>query len=313
MKRLVQTLVVTSAIAIGGCQCVPDIGFVPRLDDAGPDVPPPPPPPIFPLKDGDILSFPAVQGRTEPCTPEGACQRAVTMTFTINDAEVNSSTGFFEIDADFLYQVPDTGESTVPANNLSQLFTVTRVPFELATGASSADTATFTTDAPPIAGLQENDFPFFHFETEYATQPGSPYQNASGEFRDFILDLDPEANIENQAAEGKFEAYFRDDRGGGAPMLHYIRVDLHPFGFVCGFNELLVPFVDGSQRNQSSIDAAGTPPLAGSMSVPIRLTRDDTRYICSCGNLNSRFCRSLDDQTQCLDPGNPDAAPSDCP
>ncbi|MCP4502086.1 MAG: hypothetical protein GY822_19180, partial [Deltaproteobacteria bacterium] len=44
----------------------------------------PPPPPVFPLKQGDILVFPAIGGRIEPCPQrEGSCDRAVRSTYEV--------------------------------------------------------------------------------------------------------------------------------------------------------------------------------------------------------------------------------------
>ncbi|MCP4500362.1 MAG: hypothetical protein GY822_10425, partial [Deltaproteobacteria bacterium] len=64
-----------------------DSGFeaVPQPEpDAGVEEPEPPPPPVFPLKQGDILVFPAIGGRIEPCPQrEGSCDRAVRSTYEV--------------------------------------------------------------------------------------------------------------------------------------------------------------------------------------------------------------------------------------
>ena len=72
-------------------------------------------------------------------------------------------------------------------------------------------------------------------------------------------------------------------------------------------------FAAGMQRSEAAFGGAGVPPLAGSVSQPIRLTRGDTRYRCQCGNLADRQCIDTQDSSSCLDPADPDSDPIPCP
>lgn len=307
LKNNAKLLIVLSLLPISGCTCVDDnefFGFPDAGPDAGPDAPPPPP--VFPLKAGDEVKFPALGGRAEPCAgAEGSCERTMVATYTINDVELNGETNRWEIDATFLYELP---VANIEAAAMGQLFLSGAAPFGTidANGSDSGD-ATFVADGAPTDGMREDRFPFFHFEAEYSTEGDSAYQVAAGEFTTRILEIDPDANIENQAAEAKIEAYFRDDLGVNT-FLHKIRVDYHPFGFICGWEERLVTWDDAMNRVEG--DFAGlTIPLAAVWVDPVTLIRDDVRYRCSCF---SNTCADTSDSTMCLDPADPDQDPLPC-
>lgn len=306
--RFAALAVTLAMVSIGGCQCLDDTGFFGLPDggsDAGP--PPPPPPPVFPLKSGDVVVFNGVGGRTEPCDIEGRCERTMKATYTINDVVLDEATNRWTVDADFLYEMTI---AYIEAGVISQLFLSHVGPFaDIDEGGAQNGNADFNADGAPTDALIANDFPFFHFEQEYATREDSAYRVAAGDFTTRIQELDPDAEIENQAAEAKFEAYFKDELGVN-PMLHKLRVDLHPFGFICAWDERLIPWQDGMARNEGAFAAAGGIPLAAVFPGGIDLVRDDVRYRCSCF---TKQCRQTTDQSICLDPADPDAAPGPCP
>lgn len=308
-RLLVRSLSFLALLAIPvvpGCVCVADERFF-GLPDAGEDAgEEPPPPPVFPLKAGDELVFPGIVGRAEGCgAAEGGCDRALKATFTIKKVKLDSATNTWSVDADYLYEAT---ANAVDAAAIGRLFLSHVAPFaDIAEGGSESGTATFRTGVAPTDEITPNGFPFFHFEASYANREDSAYRQAADAFRERILELDPEANIGSQAAESKIEAYFKDELGA-QPMLHKIRVDYHPFGFMCAWDERLTEWQNGMQRTDNAFAGTQTP-LAGTLIAPIELIRDDQRFICSC--LTQR-CTVRGDNSKCLDPSDPDAEPGAC-
>lgn len=308
-RRLLRPLFVLALVAIPvapGCVCVGDeqfFGFPDAGTDAGVEAPPPP---VFPLKAGDELVFPGIVGRAEGCgAGEGGCDRALKATYTIDSVKLDEASNTWSVRADYLYEATSTA---VDAAAIGRLFLSHVAPFaDIEAGGSDSGTATFRTRDAPTDLINPNGFPFFHFEVSYANREDSAYQQAASAFVERILELDPEANIENQAAESKIEAYFKDELGT-SPVLHKIRVDYHPFGFMCGWDERLVTWQDGMQRNDNAF--VGTSAhLDGILISPVELIRDDVRYRCSC---ESQRCVRRDDSSICLDPSDPDAEPAPC-
>ena len=76
-------------------------------------------------------------------------------------------------------------------------------------------------------------------------------------------------------------------------------------GFLCNWDERLIPWEDGMQRAEGSF-AGNSIPVAASFDS-IRMFRDGTRYRCSCFDLK---CKTVDGTNLCLDPADPDAEPS---
>ena len=294
-------------LTINACQCVDDTGFSGITDPPPPpDAGTPPPPPKYPLKSGDILEFNGVGGRTEPCDVEGRCERTMKASYTIQDIYLDERTNTWNVDAEFLYELT---VGYIESGVISQLFVSKVAPFsDLTEGGATSGAADFYANQAPTDAMTANDFPFFHFEPEYATQDDSAYRMAANDFQTRILELDPDADIENQAAGAKFQAFFKDELGAN-PMLHKVRVDLHPFGFVCGWDERLIPWTEGMPRNEGAFAQAGGIPLAAVFPGQVKLVRDDTRYICSCF---TKMCKQATDQSVCLDPADPDADPLPC-
>ncbi len=293
--------------AVPGCLCVGDERFFFQPDaglpDAGPEEPPPP---VFPLKAGDELVFPGIGGRAEGCGgAEGSCDRAVRATYVVKQVSLDKASNTWTVNADYTYE---STASAVDAAAIGQLFFSGVAPFaDIDAGGAESGNADFRTRDAPTDAVTPNGFPFFHFEQEYANRDDSAYRQASDDFMERILELDPEANIENQAAEGKIEAYFKDELGVNA-MLHKIRVDYHPFGFMCDWQERFTTWQDTFQRTDNDFTGTQTP-LATIFAPPVELLRGDVRYRCSC---STRQCVKRDDSSLCLDPSDPDADPLPC-
>lgn len=294
-------------LPFSACQCIEEIGFS-GIPDAGVDAgpPPAPPPPRYPLKSGDQLILNGVGGRTQPCDVEGGCERTLRASYTVDDVYLDELSNTWTISADFSYEMT---VSRIEAGVMSQLFISNVAPYEdIDQGGVLNGAADFDANAAPTDALTANGFPFFHFEPEYATREDSAYRSAALAFQNRILELDPDAEIENQAADAKFEAYFKDSLGV-SPMLHKVRVDLHPFGFVCAWDERLIPWTEGMPRNEGAFASGSGIPLAAVFPGQVQLVREDTRYLCSCF---TKQCRASNDQQTCLDPADPDAAPKPC-
>ncbi len=296
--------------AICGALCACDDGGVVRDDpdaglDAGiPDVDIPPDPPVFPLKAGDIVEM-NVGARTQPCNAgEGFCDRAIDASYTIESVTLNEETNRWEIEAYFNYTLKKDGTSYA---SISRLFWSKVAPFGelMAVEATSDGTATFYTDVPLTdEHMTANGFPFFHFESNYANTEGSAFQTASAQFTSRLRTIDAEAEIENQAAAAKFEAYFKDDLGPDV-YLHKVRVEFHRFGFACAVQEQLVDWQDGMPRSQASFNNT-QPPVTNSFDN-VFVRRAGTRYRCSCF---SGVCQTVDGTNTCLDPTDPEAEAS---
>jgi hypothetical protein len=311
-RNVILFAALSTGFAVAGCDClvIDDNNFT-QLRDAGfPPTDAGPPPPVFPLKAGDQLTIPQFGGRVDTCDgggTEGACDRNVKADFLIVDVKRNASQRW-EITADVVY----TGlVDTIPATALTRLALENAAEFGSINVSSSvsARSAVFTTDVP--AGLEPaafgpNNFPFFQGENDLNDgDDGSVFNEAAAEFTDAIRGLDPQAEVETQLGAGKFEAFFKDELSGPV-SLHKLAVQVHPMGFVCGWDEALIPYSEGMTRGQSSFQNVANPPLTASFFQP-RLTRDSVTYQCSCFSLT---CRN---GTQCLDPTDPDAPPGECP
>jgi hypothetical protein len=297
---------ICTLFALSGCQCIDDRNFD-QIPDAGtPDAGEPPEPPVFPLKAGDVLTFAAVGGRTNSCPGiEGSCDRFLKPTYTIKDVVLDSPTNTWTLNADFLYEMTS---ANIEATEIGELFLAKSADFvSLKAGEAANGTALFSTNAAPVDDLTPNGFPFFHFEPAYATQEGSAYSTASAKFRERVLALDADAEIRSQAAASSFEAIFRDARSANVKE-HFIRVELHPFGFMCSWDERVIPFPETATRTLADFD--DTPDVAGTIITPMTLVRGDQRFVCSCV---TQQCRLISDQTQCLNPADPNAAPAPCP
>lgn len=312
MRRNVVLAGALSAVfVVSGCDCqINDDNFT-QLRDAGfPEPDAGPPPPVFPLKVGDQLTIPQFGGRVDTCeggATEGACDRNVTASWLIKKVERNENQRW-DITADVVY----TGlVDTIPASAITRLAMENAADFgAISTSSSvSAQDASFTTDVPvglDRAAFGPNNFPFFQGENDLNDgDDGTVFNEAATEFTDAIKGLDAAAEVETQLGAGKFEAFFKDELNGPV-SLHKLAVQVHPMGFVCGWDEALIPYTEGMQRSQAAFQAVANPPLIASFFQP-RLTRDNVAYQCSCFSLT---CRN---GTQCLDPTDPDAPPSDCP
>jgi hypothetical protein len=294
-----------------GCQCISTDNFVPVHDAGEPPHDAGPPPPTFPLKIGDQLSYPALGGRIDTCNggagANGECQRIVKATYVVKGVTLGGD-NTWTVNSDVLYEGID---DTIPAAAIGQLVLSHAVPFNAVTTATPQHTtgATFITGAAPTDELTPNGFPFFQFDPATSAQAGSAFELAATAFHDRIVSIDPDARINTQVAGKKLEAFFKDTLGP-TPMLHKVLAELHPMGFVCGWDEGLIPFVDGAARAQSDFDGVSNPPLVATFVPSIQLKRDGVSYICDCF---SQKCKTLNGSPQlCLDPTNPDAPAAAC-
>lgn len=295
------------SFAVSGCQCINDDNLT-RKDDAGFDEPDAgPPPPIFPLKEGDTLTIPQFGARTDVCEgggEAGDCDRNIKATYTVKQTSIDENNRW-TIKADVIYQglaekIPASAMSRLAIENAADFGAIT-----IATAVSARD-ADFTTDQAPLLGsdYNANNFPFFQASNEIDDgDNGEVFNEGAAEFTDAIKAIDADAEIEAQVAVGKFEAYFRDDLGGDV-TLHKLSVQIHPMGFVCGWDESLVAFVDGTTARSEASFQGVNKPLTASFFQP-NLVRDGVTYQCSCF---ARTCRANDGT--CLDATDPDAAPS---
>lgn len=324
-------------LAFGACDCggsgfnrLPDAGKEPE-EDAGSE-PEPDPPPIFPMKKGDQVDVSRLGMRNESpsCAVAGDCERVLRATYTIDaDPKLDKDTNRWVIKAHWLY---DLEKDTTDNDAVSRLFISRVAPFADLNGAGDrqsstdddpdADPSDFRSDAAPIDSIDPLGFPFFHWDPAYegCTQTdaeeraeceeeaaGRPFRAAQAAFEARIQQLDPELvpaeAFSNQASVGKLEAYFRDDLGAQV-MLHMVRVEMHPFGFMCTWDERMVPWVDGMARSINSFQGV-TPPLVSQVH-DVAVNRDLQRYTCSCFNKDCRRFDNASGTNVCLNPADPD-------
>lgn len=301
MKRasaIASTAATLALFALSGCQCklnnddltqITDSGV--PLDDAGP------PPPVFPLKAGDQLKYTGLGGRTVTCdgAAAGGCQRAINATYIVQDPVFRDNR--WTIIADVVYEGTD---DTIEAAAIAPLILENGAPFAQVTEGTpqSAEGAEFTTDTPATPDLTENGFPFFQAESGAA----EVFETAGATFCQTYVDADELANCEFQIGARKMEVYFKDEQAGGAAKLHKVSAEYSQFGFVCGWDEGVIPFVDDdtTPRDQSSF---GNNPaevdLVAQFPSPPKVTRDGVEYTCSCfsqecRNQASNTCLQLD-------------------
>ena len=293
-----------------GCSCGTD--DYQSIQDAGTDVPEPEPevevadPPVFPLKAGDIVEVPVIGGRIEPCGIEGDCDRVVSASYTIQDVFQDEETGHWVLNSDYIYTLE---KANATYEQIARLFISRTAPLDtlMSLNDTSSGNADFTTNGSPSDQITANGFPFFHFESEYANEANSAYQDAANNFTVRITTIDPQAEIESQSAAQTIEAYFKDNLGSNT-YLHFVSVELHPFGFMCFWQEKMITWSDDLVRGDSSFASAQGVPLAASFNT-VYVVRDDVRYRCSCFSNNCEA--TVDGVKQCLDPSDPEAAPSE--
>lgn len=292
--------------AVSGCQCnlddntldnIPDGGT--PVDDAGPA------PPVFPLKAGDQLKYTGLGGRTVSCdgAAAGGCQRSLNATYIVRDTVFRDNR--WTIVADVVYEGTD---DTIEAAALAPLILENGAPFAQVTVGSpnAAEGAEFRTDEPATPALTENGFPFFQAESGVA----EVFETAGIEFCQTYVDADELANCESQIGARKMEVYFKDEQAGGSAKLHKVSAEYHQFGFVCGWDEGVIPFVDDAStpREQSSF---GNNPaevdLVAQFPAPPKVTRGGVEFTCSCF---SQACRNAASNT-CLQL-DPDADATTC-
>ncbi len=269
------------------------------------------PPPPFPLRPGDVVVYPSIGGRTGSCAgDEGSCDRVIKATYTIQDVVLDEDSNRWRVDADYIYEMM---VSKVSYTDISALFLSSAASFQtLEQGEAESDGATFKTDGVFTDKLKANQFPFFHWEGEAATEEGSIFTESAKSFKERILELDESANIDSQAAALKFESYFVDDRLG-TEHLHLIRVDLHPMGFVCGWDERLREWTDDLSRNAASFGQQTTTIPYAVVFNNVQITRDGELYICNCeSEFKPARCEMLSNRDMCL-PTDPESDPVACP
>ena len=269
------------------------------------------PPPPFPLREGDVVVYPSIGGRTANCAGnEGSCDRVIKGTYTIKSVDLNEDTNRWELETDYIYEMM---VGNVTYADISPLFLSNAAAFQsLEVGDSESDTAIFKTDGAFTDDLKANQFPFFHWQGESAGDDGSIYMDAATAFKERILELDEAANIDNQAGALKFESYFLDSRID-PPHLHLVRVDLHPLGFVCGWDERMREWTDGLSRNGASFGQQTTTIPYAVVFNNVQITREGELYICNCDSeFKSARCEMLSNRDLCL-PSDPESGPVDCP
>lgn len=295
------------AFALSGCQCnindddlnnIPDGGQ--EIRDAGP------PPPTFPLKEGDQVTFPGLGGRTATCTGSatpGDCQRAMKATYVINSVGLNNENRWV-VNANVVYEGTD---DFIPATAIVPLVLDNGAPFSQVTEGTPVpvENAEFTTNTPATDQLTPNGFPFFQYELDEV----NVFEEAGTAFCDRFRVLDPAANCDFQAANQAMEVFYKDEATAGAAKLHKVRAEYHQMGFICGWDEGLIPFVETMQRAQEDFGVGVTPDVAAIFASPIKLLRDGVTYNCSCF---SQKCQAGNGaEAKCLST-DPNAAPGAC-
>ena len=308
--RVQRAFTLVTLFALSGCQCKVDDTNLDGIKDAGvvePDAGPAPP--QFPLKGGDQLKYAGLGGRTATCDiggGNGECQRALDATFIVRDTVLRD--GNWTVTADFLYESRD---DTIPAAAIASLILENGVPFGQVTSGTplfSEDPASFKTNVAATDALDALGFPFFQGGAVEVFEPSGL------SFCERYAELDDLANCESQFGAHKMTVFFKDEQAGGAAKLHKVQVEYSQFGFVCGWDEGLIPFLgdDETPRQQSSFGGDGgggilTPDVAAQFTGSPVLTRDGVEYRCSCF---TQTCRNTESDT-CLTI-DPDEDPVPC-
>jgi len=292
-------------IVVTGCQCNINGDDLNQIKDGGVDVNDAgPPPPEFPLKAGDAIEFTALGGRTATCSGGGAvgnCDRAIRADYLIDSVALDADTNRWTVTADFVYQGTT---DTIEASAIGPLILENGAPFSaVSIAAPSSGSADFSTSTAPTDELTPNGFPFFQYDP---ADPGV-FEEAGLAFCARYQTLDAAAECNIQAADQKMEVFFKDEAAGaGGAKLHKVRAEFHKMGFVCGWDELLIPFQDEATtpRQQSSFADVDAPDLAAIFTT-VKIERDDVTYNCSCFSQTCRAGNGADATCLSTDPDEP--------
>jgi hypothetical protein len=286
-----------ACFALTGCQCKIDDTNLDNIPDAGVEEPDAgPPPPVFPLKAGDQLKYTGLGGRTATCEAggtSGECQRALNATFVVKDTLLD---GTWTVVADALYEGSD---DTIDAAAIAPLVLENGVPFGQVTMGTplAAEDASFKTNAAATDELNALGFPFFQGGAVEVFEP------TGTAFCARYTELDELANCESQFGAHKMDVYYKDEQAGGGPKLHKVQVEYSQFGFVCGWDEGIIPFISEEEtpRDQGSFGGGENfvPDVAAQFTGSPSLTRDGVEYRCQClsqqcRNQASNMCLSID-------------------
>jgi hypothetical protein len=307
--RVALLLLVT---AVGGCQCKIDPINLNGIHDAGTPIHDAgPPPPKFPLKAGDVVKFPVLGGRTQDTcaghnTP-GDCQLGLTAEYDITSVKLDSATETFQVQANVTYTA--TPGNLIDDAAIKALLMEKIAPFGTATDPNQPQTGTavvFTTNSAITSAIKETDFPFFQFD------PAAPqiFNAAADDFKSTYLGLDAQAKITTQSAANLMEVFYKDSQAGAKVELHKLHIEYLKFGFIGGWDEEMVPFVDDTTtpRDESTFQNSTVPDLAAQF-FPPTLTRDNNTY--SCDTFSQKCTNFNVTPATCLNP-DPDVAPGPC-
>ncbi len=260
--------------------------------------------PSFPLLAGDVLRYPALGGRTQDDCPghrvPGDCRRTLSAELDVDGVRLDASLGRWFVNAHA--ELVDNDDDLVDAAALAPLVLAHALPFSSTRVDAPTELAPtdFATDAAPTDALSPTGFPFFDADVNRGV-----LAVAGERFCDRFRALDAGAACRVIAAEQSLEVVFEDDAARDAPRLHRLRVGYHQMGFVCAWEEALVPFVDGMPRDASAFYPPESPELEATFLEPT-LTRGGVSYHCSCA---TQVCSA---GATCLsaDPARP---PGPCP
>jgi len=219
------------------------------------------PPPEYKLKPGDEVGI----GKTNiTFCPSSTCSGNETevawisawiiLTAAENNNEdpvyISPDTGQWELKANYFHRVSNVKNAQgEPSTLFSNSWLAAFGPWDQPQDSVDSGVGTFTTSEPPIP-TGSSSYPFFDLAN---------WDAAQAKFSDYIKAIDANANIKNQQASRRMEAWFVDQQ---AAKERHVWIIFHSVGMVCSVDEEMVDIPASPMHDQSDFSGVIITPKA---------------------------------------------------
>ncbi|MBN2361733.1 MAG: IPT/TIG domain-containing protein [Deltaproteobacteria bacterium] len=243
------------------------------------------PPPEYKLKPGDEVGM----GKTNiTFCPSSTCSGNETEVawmsswFILTPEEngnedpvyISETTGQWEVKARYYHKVTNIKDAQGPPSSLfSNSWLAAFGPWDQPEDSVDDGVGTFTTSEPPIP-TGSSSYPFFDMAN---------WDAADAKFTEYVKAIDPEANIKNQQASRRLEAWYVDSEDNKE---HHVWIIFHSVGIVCSVDEEMIDAPASPLREQGDFTAAPyiTPKANASFAYVTRASGPlaGQKQTCSC-------------------------------
>lgn len=217
------------------------------------------PPPEYKLKPGDEIGF--TKTNITYC-PSSTCSGNETevawnsawiiLTPAENNNEdpvyISEETGQWEVRANYFHRVSNVKNAQgEPSTLFGDTWLAAFGPYDEPQDAVDSGLGTFTTSEPPIP-TGSSSYPFFDMEN---------WDSAQAKFSDYVKAIDAQANIKNQQASRRMEAWFVDTQ---ANKERHVWIIFHSVGMVCSVDEEMIDIPASPARDQTDFSGVIITP-----------------------------------------------------